>query len=119
MPIANVFLPTISLSPDSSLFFFFFSSRRRHTRFKCDWNSDVCSSDLGFPSEDAALQRACAWGIVAANRSQIEYRLFAASVVCLLNTQINTSVRDNLTELEAFGNDICYKIGRASCRERV
>src|SRR5260370_20206403 len=25
---------------------FFFSSRRRHTRFKCDWGSDVCSSDL-------------------------------------------------------------------------
>src|SRR5260370_36551476 len=24
----------------------FFSSRRRHTRFKCDWSSDVCSSDL-------------------------------------------------------------------------
>src|SRR5260370_3146565 len=30
----------------SLLFFFFFSSRRRHTRFKCDWSSDVCSSDL-------------------------------------------------------------------------
>src|SRR5260370_270566 len=29
-----------------SFFFFFFSSRRRHTRFKCDWSSDVCSSDL-------------------------------------------------------------------------
>src|SRR5688572_31069313 len=29
-------------------FFFFFSSRRRHTRFDCDWSSDVCSSDLGF-----------------------------------------------------------------------
>src|SRR2546430_8853211 len=26
--------------------FFFFSSRRRHTRFACDWSSDVCSSDL-------------------------------------------------------------------------
>src|SRR2546430_12560446 len=25
----------------------FFSSRRRHTRFDCDWSSDVCSSDLG------------------------------------------------------------------------
>src|SRR4030066_708383 len=24
----------------------FLSSRRRHTRFKCDWSSDVCSSDL-------------------------------------------------------------------------
>src|SRR5688572_16919983 len=27
---------------------FFFSSRRRHTRFDCDWSSDVCSSDLAF-----------------------------------------------------------------------
>src|SRR5256886_7757342 len=33
---------------DDALFytFFFFSSRRRHTRFDCDWSSDVCSSDL-------------------------------------------------------------------------
>src|SRR2546430_12586974 len=29
-----------------SMFVFFFSSRRRHTRFDCDWSSDVCSSDL-------------------------------------------------------------------------
>src|SRR2546427_2898622 len=29
---------------------FFFSSRRRHTRFDCDWSSDVCSSDLLLPS---------------------------------------------------------------------
>src|SRR5256886_10050023 len=26
-------------------FWIFFSSRRRHTRFDCDWSSDVCSSD--------------------------------------------------------------------------
>src|SRR3972149_2847601 len=26
-------------------YFIFFSSRRRHTRFDCDWSSDVCSSD--------------------------------------------------------------------------
>src|SRR2546430_17116116 len=30
----------------SSVYRFFFSSRRRHTRFDCDWSSDVCSSDL-------------------------------------------------------------------------
>src|SRR5256886_5732492 len=30
-----------------SVISFFFSSRRRHTRFDCDWSSDVCSSDLG------------------------------------------------------------------------
>src|SRR2546430_17460506 len=31
--------------------FFFFSSRRRHTRFDCDWSSDVCSSDLDAPDQ--------------------------------------------------------------------
>src|SRR2546430_7896375 len=36
---------------------FFFSSRRRHTRFDCDWSSDVCSSDLGSVEvEDAACR---------------------------------------------------------------
>src|SRR3989475_7771073 len=34
----------------SKLWRFFFSSRRRHTRFDCDWSSDVCSSDLIEPS---------------------------------------------------------------------
>src|SRR2546430_12373001 len=37
--------PTSTYS--SVVCFFFFSSRRRHTRFDCDWSSDVCSSDLG------------------------------------------------------------------------
>src|SRR5256886_6687123 len=41
------------------LLFFFFSSRRRHTRFDCDWSSDVCSSDLGAqidrPERDALV----------------------------------------------------------------
>src|SRR2546430_7266332 len=34
------------MSASSAISFFFFSSRRRHTRFDCDWSSDVCSSDL-------------------------------------------------------------------------
>src|SRR5260370_6409774 len=37
--------------------FFFFSSRRRHTRFKCDWSSDVCSSDLIVKLTAAALRQ--------------------------------------------------------------
>src|SRR5882762_2300369 len=36
---------------------FFFSSRRRHTRFKCDWSSDVCSSDL----EDLKMPHIATW----------------------------------------------------------
>src|SRR2546430_1547651 len=35
--------------------FFFFSSRRRHTRFDCDWSSDVCSSDLSI--EGASIRK--------------------------------------------------------------
>src|SRR5256886_6348346 len=36
--------------------FFFFSSRRRHTRFDCDWSSDVCSSDLSRDCEARFLR---------------------------------------------------------------
>src|SRR5688572_33325630 len=37
---------------------FFFSSRRRHTRFDCDWSSDVCSSDLSLPTSQRCIQSA-------------------------------------------------------------
>src|SRR5688572_32826773 len=45
---------------------FFFSSRRRHTRFDCDWSSDVCSSDLppGPP----------AWPVAAARDGEVQVR---------------------------------------------
>src|SRR2546427_5776325 len=36
---------------------FFFSSRRRHTRFDCDWSSDVCSSDLAHRAGIAERER--------------------------------------------------------------
>src|SRR6266568_3344210 len=36
----------LSLKPSQTAVWFYFSSRRRHTRWNCDWSSDVCSSDL-------------------------------------------------------------------------
>src|SRR2546430_4014722 len=42
--------------------FFFFSSRRRHTRFDCDWSSDVCSSDLYPEPPPPGLVPSCAEG---------------------------------------------------------
>src|SRR5205085_6608722 len=42
---------------------FFFSSRRRHTRFDCDWSSDVCSSDL-IPSAEVSERLAPALGML-------------------------------------------------------
>src|SRR2546430_12125172 len=50
-------LPPISIAMSPWLafsFLFFFSSRRRHTRFDCDWSSDVCSSDLVQPGTHGA-----------------------------------------------------------------
>src|SRR5579859_5818201 len=41
------------------IFFFFFSSRRRHTRFDCDWSSDVCSSDLALPTARSSCSASC------------------------------------------------------------
>src|SRR4029434_1532596 len=35
----------------------FFSSRRRHTRFKCDCSSDVCSSDLREKEREVERER--------------------------------------------------------------
>src|SRR3989475_12690241 len=54
-----------------SFFFFFFSSRRRHTRFDCDWSSDVCSSD---PRARATAER---------NRSLLLLSTICALVLCL------------------------------------
>src|SRR2546430_13690340 len=48
--------------------FFFFSSRRRHTRFDCDWSSDVCSSDLSGRPLRRTLK-------ISLNVSQVAYTL--------------------------------------------
>src|SRR5688572_32518210 len=47
----------ISVARNFWFFFFFFSSRRRHTRFDCDWSSDVCSSDLTEQGIKEAMER--------------------------------------------------------------
>src|SRR5256886_12670276 len=54
------------------VFLFFFSSRRRHTRFDCDWSSDVCSSDL--------RQRSEAGGFVTTEKDAINLRGFIAAL---------------------------------------
>src|SRR3989475_9210783 len=51
---------------------FFFSSRRRHTRFDCDWSSDVCSSDLWYASARAGRRSrasTCSTSLTPAGRS--------------------------------------------------
>src|SRR6266853_3458950 len=71
-----------------NFFFFFFSSRRRHTRFDCDWSSDVCSSDLGLGQFDGTalyehanpLQgRHLDWGTLIYNYGRTEVVNFLVS----------------------------------------
>src|SRR5260370_33996845 len=54
---------------------FLFSSRRRHTRFKCDWSSDVCSSDLNQEQEN--LRAALRW-FVEYEETELALRLCGA-----------------------------------------
>src|SRR5260370_38786543 len=65
------------------MLFFFFSSRRRHTIFKCDWSSDVCSSDLAA----RLVQRAIDSALVAAfDRALDEARGVRGLILDLRNT---------------------------------
>src|SRR5260370_26656075 len=101
----------VAAGGESGIGLVFFSSRRRHTRFKCDWSSDVCSSDLsplprsvieleiGKALNDAAGQR----GPLAHDTNDIKRQ-----------QSLNHGVRIGEMVLK-YGDEI----GRASCRERV
>src|SRR5205085_3371604 len=55
------------------------SSRRRHTRFDCDWSSDVCSSDLATdlpPARDLSARR----GKIGGMTQRADAHVVAASV---------------------------------------
>src|SRR2546427_12730115 len=70
---------------NSYIFFFFFSSRRRHTRFDCDWSSDVCSSDLRLirkaleyiPPERLVITTDCGFGREGLSRRIAYYKCVA------------------------------------------
>src|SRR2546430_473381 len=70
-----------------AVFCLFFSSRRRHTRFDCDWSSDVCSSDLaGDRSKDLLTHdRGARRGIEEQLRRQIGRTGLAAGEGALLD----------------------------------
>src|SRR2546430_8971806 len=86
--------------------FFFFSSRRRHTRFDCDWSSDVCSSDLDYWRDRALIAHELV--------HVLQYHRLGG-VLPFLQTYIcqcaTVGYPNAPLELE--------EIGRASCRERV
>src|SRR5256886_13665948 len=88
---------------------FFFSSRRRHTRFDCDWSSDVCSSDLPLThfKKIRVLPVAIALLLVLG-------RAYAIDVSPDPVIRWSNEARKAIVPPSAGP-----EIGRASCRERV
>src|SRR2546427_1539531 len=86
---------------------FFFSSRRRHTRFDCDWSSDVCSSDLAAMLFYASVAQAGPPLICHA------IEIGQAKSLPWISDSWNLSGGEN------YDTKNLVKIGRASCRERV
>src|SRR3989475_6526112 len=88
--------------------YFFFSSRRRHTRFDCDWSSDVCSSDLTRPSVLRLAGCGFLTGLaLAAKHSGV---LMFPILFLLAIAEVALGSRAGVETPQ---------IGRASCRERV
>src|SRR5260370_19529633 len=95
----------------------FFSSRRRHTRFKCDWSSDVCSSDLPNlegPSDKtvAVIEFLSATGEPIA--VYMDYAMHPVNGFLAGLTSADFAGAASRYVEQAFD-----EIGRASCRERV
>src|SRR2546430_10857055 len=84
---------------------FFFSSRRRHTRFDCDWSSDVCSSDL---LKDLPVTLTVAAGRLALNGEPCE----GAALTGLIQ-------RLDLHGVGTIALPQNPEIGRGACRGRV
>src|SRR2546430_8271173 len=96
-----------------SFFFFFFSSRRRHTRFDCDWSSDVCSSDLftllegstGKPSQLAPGREARKWMRVASDDNSPN--VDADQLASRLHFNPEFRSEEHTSELQSQSNLVC------------
>src|SRR5207237_4107888 len=93
-----------------------FSSRRRHTRFKCDWSSDVCSSDLVLDLRPVGGERPGLGRGELLDERLVERGLEIRVAGHALFRGQHPEV---LVELQPGPIAIRVQIGRASCRERA
>src|SRR5256886_15767487 len=91
---------------------FFFSSRRRHTRFDCDWSSDVCSSDLHRSNVDRLLPIAELAVSLGAERLELAHTQFygwaLTNRAALMPTreQVDRATREAAVAKERYGDRV-------------
>src|SRR5689334_23901098 len=95
--------------------FFFFSSRGWHTRWNCDWSSDVCSSDLVWILELTGTPDARELTYVT-QTLPVEGGPLGPHDMYV--TQDAVDGHWYLYSSDGFHGWAAFKIGRASCRER-
>src|SRR5688572_31375807 len=81
--------------------FFFFSSRRRHTRFDCDWSSDVCSSDLQLHLRSGRENR------IVRRTGNKNRRSKVKSKHCRLTRDRGDRSEEHTSELQSQSNLVC------------
>src|SRR5438309_500298 len=94
--------------------------RRRHTRWNCDWSSDVCSSDLYANSAETQqiLQDTKPISII---RLEGFSGLPAADLIAKFKIKDQNDPHLEHATQELYSKEFHdgIKIGRASCRERM
>src|SRR3989338_7684277 len=78
---------------------FIFSSRRRHTRWNCDWSSDVCSSDL-------TSWRSLVRGYVHPTVNRLSIRIVETVDECQEHWPVVDSVLDQRPRPVTVGEDV-------------
>src|SRR5712692_12071473 len=82
----------------------FFSSRRRHTRWNCDWSSDVCSSDL---RQDLKRER---WPHTGSGKQHLKEMLFARGNKTVQRQRIFTHM--GVDQERHFGVELAKRVVR-------
>src|SRR2546430_7824098 len=93
----------------SDVLFVFFSSRRRHTRFDCDWSSDVCSSDLLATRAERAGNACSGCGLrrfTSEPRGTALSRCYSTMIVDRVGMHAKRS-EEHTSELQSQSNLVC------------
>src|SRR5260370_31671240 len=97
------------------------SSRRRHTIFKCDWSSDVCSSD---PSRRRHTRFKCDWSSDVCSSDLIPLPRVPAPLLDLGDIQLGSPLeitivldQDTACDVRATGRSEERRVGK-ECRSR-